>query len=94
MERLKGPVNKDPVNFALKTSDAFVEGRVCPPYKQQRVCLPFRKLFSRTLAALEILKIQTNNEPGHIIYESKMKLGRTVTDITKLKDTSFMMWHL
>ena len=50
----------------------------------------FRKLFSRTLAALEILEIQTNNEPGHIIYELKMKLGRTVTNITKLKETSFM----
>ena len=39
IEILKGPVNKDLVNFALKTSDAFVEGMVCPPYKPQRVCL-------------------------------------------------------
>ena len=59
-----------------------------------RCLFTFRKLFSRTLAALEILKIQTNNEPGHVIHELIMKSGRTVTNITKLKDTSFTTWHL
>ena len=59
-----------------------------------RCLFTFRELFSQTLVAQEILKIQTNNEFGRIIYEFKTKLGRTVKNVTKLKETSFTMWHL
>ena len=61
-----------------------------------RCLFTLTELFSRTFVALEILKNsdKQHNESGRIIYELKMKLGRTVTNITKLKETSFTMWHL
>ena len=60
-----------------------------------RCLFTFRELFSRTFRGTgNFKKIQTNNESGRIIYELKMKLGRTATNITKLKETSFTMCHL
>ena len=70
-----------------------MEGGVCPPYNKVFVYVQ-RALFTNVSWHWKFLKIQTNNESGRIIYELKMKLGRTATNITKLKETSFTMWHL
>ena len=71
-----------------------MEGKKGCVHHTTRCLFTFRELFSRKFVAQEILKIQTNNEFGRIIYEFKTKLGRTVTNVTKLKETSFTMWHL